>query len=274
MNEIIKSGQIHSINYCGNEISIDGEYGPESKANGIRCLQVAMNHDYGANLDIDGVFGTASSSAISGHYVEQGETQEMVKAVQIGLMLRGYACDPDGIFGHNTWVAVVDFQKDNGLDTDGVVGQATISKLFDIEIQSGGSGDSGEWTKYDPNNLPNFGPDEFKCKCGCGQDVCDELKQKAQLFRDKIGMPMTITDGFRCPPYNAQEGGTATSLHLEGKAFDMQVFKDGTYHMTDDDQRYYRELAHQCGLTTGNYYGSGGGWMHCQIGRSDYDEWL
>jgi len=275
---IVSIGQAHSINFTGRNIDQDGIYGNDTKKNGIMCVQVACNNDYGSGLDVDGEWGALSSSALSGHYVERGECQFLVTAVEILLMLRGY--DPGGVecpgvFGDGLYNAVMQYQSDNGLEVDGIAGVNTICSLMGVSMVDGGSYsyDSGEWSKYDPNNLPNFSADEFKCQCGCGHDVCDELKQKAQLLRDKIGMAMTITDGFRCPSYNAREGGTSTSLHMEGKAFDMQIFKDGTYHMSDDDQRYYRQLAHECGLTTGNYYGGGGGWMHCQIGRNDYDEW-
>lgn len=272
MNELIKAGQAHGENFTGYSVEKDGVWGTDTQSLAIRCVQQACNKDYNAGLELDGVWGVASSDALRGHYVKKGETQALATALEICLLLRGY--DPNGVespgvFGSGLWSAVTCFQSDNGLAVDGIAGENTFCKLIGVEMKEG---DSGEWKKYDPNNLPNFGPDEFKCQCGCGHDVCDELKQKAQLLRDKIGMAMTITDGFRCEYWNQHEGGTSTSLHKEGKAFDMQVFKNGTYHMTDDDQRYYRELAHKCGLTTGNYYGSGGGWMHCQIGRNDYDE--
>ena len=85
--------------------------------------------------------------------------------------------------------------------------------------------------------------------------------------------PFTITSGFRCPTQNVKEGGITGSLHTVGKAFDFQIYHDGHYQMEDSMQDALRAIAHECGLTTGNYYGSGGGWMHCQIGSSDYNEY-
>lgn len=51
------------------------------------------------------------------------------------LIKLGYSCgkgEADGIFGLDTKKAVQNFQKDNGLDVDGIVGQATLSKLKEL----------------------------------------------------------------------------------------------------------------------------------------------
>jgi hypothetical protein len=52
-----------------------------------------------------------------------------VLEVQTLLQGRGYAVGIDGIYGTQTAEAVRDFQRDNGLDTDAVVGPATWEKL-------------------------------------------------------------------------------------------------------------------------------------------------
>jgi len=286
MSELVSVGQQHSINFTGFQISTDGIWGPETKGNAIRCVQVACNHDYGSGLDVDGEWGALSSAALSGHYVERGETQFLVTAVEILLMLRGY--NPNGVecpgsFGDGLFAAVCQFQTDAGITVDGIAGVETICALMDVSMVSGGGSysgsgslfsDDGSWRQYDPNNLPNFSADEFKCQCGCGHDVCDELKCKAQALRDKLcqvygcDMPMTITDGFRCPPYNAQEGGTSTSLHMEGKAFDFQVYRNGTYHMDAELINNVVACAHQVGLGVGTYYSTG--FCHCQLANWDY----
>lgn len=54
-----------------------------------------------------------------------GSRGEMVKQIQKALHLY-----PDGIYGRNTQEAVVNFQRENGLKVDGIVGPATLAKLL------------------------------------------------------------------------------------------------------------------------------------------------
>ena len=76
-------------------ISTDGIRGPATRKQAARVLQLAMNKDYGAGLDIDGDFGTKSNKAIKGHYVALGEKQWMVTAAEILLYMLGK--NPDGV---------------------------------------------------------------------------------------------------------------------------------------------------------------------------------
>lgn len=277
MSNLVLKAQIEGNKLTGFGASEDGIYGPETRKLVIAVIQWAMNQDYGAGLDVDGIWGSLSEEAFGSHYVEVGETQYMVTALQIGLLAHGYDCngvEVPGQFGDGCKSAVMAFQGDNGLSVDGIAGYATFHQLFDNQTYGGVSGggyDSGEWTKYDPNNLPNFGPDEFKCESGCGGDVKDELKCKMQLLRDKIcdyfGMdvPINITSGFRCAYQNEIDGGVPDSLHTHGEACDMYL---GNITMEANVIDTIRELAHEVGLKTGNYYSSR--FVHCQIGGSDF----
>lgn len=60
-----------------------------------RVLQVALNKDYKAGLNPDGIFGPASKKALGKHYVAQCETQWMVTAAEILMELNGI--DPNGV---------------------------------------------------------------------------------------------------------------------------------------------------------------------------------
>jgi N-acetyl-anhydromuramyl-L-alanine amidase AmpD len=65
--------------------------------------------------------------------LSKGSKGESVKALQILLIGNGYSCGKwgaDGDFGAATEEAVRAFQKDNGLDVDGIVGIATWSALL------------------------------------------------------------------------------------------------------------------------------------------------
>ena len=272
MSEYILKAQQIGNQITGFGIVEDGIDGPETQKmiNGV--FQWAMNQDYGAGLEVDGIWGPASAAAISGHYVEYGETQYMVAALEIGLMGHGYnagGIEQPGTFGDGLRQAVITFQNEHGLVADGIAGAATFNAIIGTSGTGGGGGHGVPLAPYDPNNLPNFGPDEFKCVNGCGGDVCDELKIRAQMLRDKIGKPMTITCGFRCPPENERQGGVPDSLHMYGKAFDYQVYHDGTYKMTPSMLEEYREYAHQVGLDCGLYYSTG--FMHCDLsGTGDF----
>ena len=67
-----------------------------------------------------------------------------------------------------------------------------------------------------------FKDDEFKCKCGCGFDITDELKRKLNIMRESAGVPFVITSGARCVKHNAAVGGKADSAHTRGLAVDIK----------------------------------------------------
>lgn len=134
-NSIIAAGQQHSINFTGRSIAVDGIYGTNTKKNGIRCVQNACNLDYGSGLAVDGAYGTKTKTALGSHYVKKGETQYLVTAVEILLMLRGY--DPQGVecpgvFGSGLRAAVKQYQSDAGLKVDGIAGKNTIKSLMNV----------------------------------------------------------------------------------------------------------------------------------------------
>lgn len=66
-----------------------------------------------------------------------------------------------------------------------------------------------------------FADNEFKCRCGCGMDVIDELKDKANEARGIAGVPFRITSGARCLRHNTRIGSKPSSSHVKGKAMDI-----------------------------------------------------
>ncbi len=131
INTVVRDGQIHCNNYVNAGLKTDGIRGTASKKAGIKCFQQACRMDYGAGIAVDGFRGSATSKALSGHTVRVGESQELVRALQINLMLRGYNPNGvDGSFGSGCHVAVIQFQKDHGLTADGIAGRNTFNSLM------------------------------------------------------------------------------------------------------------------------------------------------
>lgn len=118
-NATVELGYQHALNFCG------------MRSKGA-VLQEALNMDYGFKLAVDGVVGDNTKSALGSHYVQKGETQYMVTALEILLMINGY--DPKGVecagvFGSGLEACVKQFQKDKRLTVDGVAGRNTFLEL-------------------------------------------------------------------------------------------------------------------------------------------------
>ena len=94
-NNLIYTGQAHSVNFTGYKILIDGYAGPETAKQKGRVLQTALNLDYGAKLTVDGILGSLTKKALGSHYIKKGETQYLVTAVEILYYLNGK--DPKGV---------------------------------------------------------------------------------------------------------------------------------------------------------------------------------
>ena len=74
---------------------------------------------------------TATAPAAAATSLYWGSSGEMVRQVQLKLQKWGYLKGAaDGVFGQDTYEAVVHFQRKNGLTADGVVGQRTWNALY------------------------------------------------------------------------------------------------------------------------------------------------
>lgn len=95
-----------------------------------------------------------------------GSQSEEVRAIQETLKTKGYyTYTVDGIFGTRTRAAVIKFQKDNGLDADGIVGEKTL-KALGIS-QSGSS--SGNYSSSDYDLLARIISAEARGEAYLGQ---------------------------------------------------------------------------------------------------------
>ena len=65
---------------------------------------------------------------------KRGSTGAMVRRIQEALRSAGYGVYPDGVFGVITEEAVLAYQRENGLEADGIVGPATLAKLLAAKL--------------------------------------------------------------------------------------------------------------------------------------------
>lgn len=158
--------------------------------------------------------------------------------IQKNLKFLGYyKGNIDEIIGQQTIQAIKDFQRDFNLDIDGIYGKNTdavmvqvIKEMQEILQCSKIDGMAGNETNENYNNfkgIKHFTRNEFKCKCGCGNDRIDiRLVKILDNIRDYYNKPAIITSGVRCHAHNKAVGGSSTSFHLStrgGKASDFYI---------------------------------------------------
>lgn len=118
--------------------------------------------------------------------------------------------------------AVTNFQRGWCLGTplviDGIPGsktQAALKKSHTNLISGRGTAS------------PHFSFSEFTCKCGGRYSSCERIHMLAahinrlEVYRSKIGRPVVIVSGYRCPQHNKAVGGATSSQHMYGSATDI-----------------------------------------------------
>lgn len=79
-----------------------------------------------------------------------------------------------------------------------------------------------------------FTLDEFACKC-CGElpakGMNTALLRKLDELRAKLGCPIIVTSGYRCPRHNQEIGGVDNSQHVKGNAADIYCTERSVYEL-------------------------------------------
>ena len=86
----------------------------------------------------------------------------------------------------------------------------------------------------------NFKVSEFACRCGCGNEVKQELINMCQKIRDEAGIPIRVNSGYRCKEYNARVNGVPGSQHILGVAADLSCSK-GAKFLLGIIEKLYKE---------------------------------
>ncbi len=119
------------LNLYGNALSVDGMFG-----SGTQQAVKKFQQDNG--LTADGIVGrntwrTLLMQDASLPLLRQGSRGVYVRYLQQKLLSKLYPVGtPDGIFGANTLNAVKQFQQENGLVADGIVGALTWAKITPV----------------------------------------------------------------------------------------------------------------------------------------------
>ena len=87
------------------------------------------------------------------------------------------------------------------------------------------------------NNVPTAGTfwdeieffdrEEFRCQCGgkyCNgfpNEPHEATVRFADAIRKRVGKPIRVNSGLRCPTWNSIQGGVANSNHMTGGAMDL-----------------------------------------------------
>lgn len=113
----------------------------------------------------------------------------------------------------------------------------------------------------------HFSEREFMCKCyrhtGLDHVIDKRLVDVLEQIRERVGEPVFILSGYRCPEHNAEVGGVSNSQHLFGTAAD--IYCDGV------SVERLAEIAEECGADgIGRYYEQG--FVHVDV-RGEWARW-
>lgn len=153
-----------------------------------------------------------------------------VKQKQCLLAYLGYYTGTiDGDWGPLSQAATEAFQRGYQLTVDGVFGDATAQRIREV-IASGEAPAAAEQeetagTFWD--EIEYFTREEFRCKCGgkyCNgypAEPHEATVRYADAIRKRIGKPVPVNSGLRCPTWNSVQGGVSNSNHIGGGAVDL-----------------------------------------------------
>ena len=130
-SDLVKTGQKGLNKLLGGKLVIDGKRTPATKKLEVMAVQYGLNKTYGSALAVDGTFATKTKGVLSRHWVQYGDDNMLVRAVQ--CLLYTHAYNPKGIDGHfgpGMLAAVKAYQKKAGLTVDGIAGPKTITRLI------------------------------------------------------------------------------------------------------------------------------------------------
>lgn len=156
-----------------------------------------------------------------------------IKQKQCILYILGYyKGNIDGVWGDLSKTATTAFQKDFGIEDDGVFGAETEKAArhavaFGMPAKKEPSKPTAAkdwWVE-----IEYFKKEEFACKCGgkyCKgypAEMNEKVVKVADRTRKYFGATATVSSGLRCAKHNTAVGGVSNSRHKLGKAMDFCI---------------------------------------------------
>ena len=84
-----------------------------------------------------------------------------------------------------------------------------------------------------------FSMNEFECHCGCRMpdsaraNIVALVEQVLDPVREKLGMPIRVNSGYRCPRHNEEVLGVRNSQHIKGEAADIAMVHGSRFKVHD-----------------------------------------
>jgi peptidoglycan hydrolase-like protein with peptidoglycan-binding domain len=139
------------------DITVSGEDAADAKSTGTTTTKSSKSTASSSSDSIKSIEDIGTAPAAS----KEGDSGTKVKKLQQALKLLGYySGDVDGDYGDKTIAAVKRFQKNRGMNQDGVAGSSTIRVLFgtssSTSTSSGSSSSKSEAKTYKTEVLDWF----------------------------------------------------------------------------------------------------------------------
>lgn len=77
---------------------------------------------------------------------------------------------------------------------------------------------------------------DFDCACGkCTNLIDDQLINSLDELRERVGFPLIVSSGYRCPEHNQRVSSTGPSgPHTTGRAVDLAVSHDKAWFVLSE----------------------------------------
>jgi hypothetical protein len=137
-----------------------------------------------------------------------------------------YVGNVDGDWGQLSKTATRQFKRDYGLTDNSDFDAATEKKILSV-VATGEKPKTTTTAESGWKNIRYFKKSEFKCKCGgrhCNgypAEIDMTMVSYADEIRHRLGKPLNVNSGLRCPKHNAACGGVSNSQHVYGTAVDL-----------------------------------------------------
>lgn len=110
-------------------LAVDGQVGPETRQALDRVLRGLSAESTGTPYHSGSYAGNSTSSSSNRSILRRGDQGADVRQIQESLCKRRYPCAVNGVFDQQTEQSVLQFQRDNNLVADGIVGPQTRTAL-------------------------------------------------------------------------------------------------------------------------------------------------